>query len=82
MLLCLQDDCCRSVNYKKRCLLSENSTNCELLHGVAAERPEQLKPDENFNHLVILQPNKVYNYYELLLRISVLKAELVKSDVV
>ena len=62
VLHCLKDACCRSVNYNTRCLSSQNKTNCELLHGVASEEPGLLRLQENFNHLVLLQPNRVSCY--------------------
>ena len=59
VLHCLNHNCCRSVNYNKKCSSSECKDNCELLHYVASEQREQMKHDENFDHLVLLQPNRV-----------------------
>lgn len=56
---CFNDNCCRSVNYNKRCSSAESEDNCELLHDVASENPEQLKFEKNFDHLVLLQPIRV-----------------------
>ncbi len=58
-LRCFDDPCCRSANFNKGCLSSERSDNCELLHHVTSDQPGQLMLDENFDHLVLLQPHRV-----------------------
>ena len=55
---CLKNDCCRSVNFYTRCS-SQNEDNCELLHGVATEHPEQLTLDKDFDHYNLLNTNRV-----------------------
>jgi hypothetical protein len=68
VLHCLNHNCCRSVNYNKKCSSSESKYNCELLHYVASEQPGQMKHNENFDHLVLLQPTRV-SHNILLLKI-------------
>ena len=68
VLHCLNHNCCRSVNYNKTCSSSESKDNCELLHYVASEQPGQMKHNENFDHLVLLQPTRV-SHNNLLLKI-------------
>jgi hypothetical protein len=55
----LQDKSCRSVNFRKTCAVNNGSENCQLLHDVASENPELLHEDERFDHLTLLQPNRV-----------------------
>jgi hypothetical protein len=54
----LQDKSCRSVNFRK--ISFNNGTgNCQLLNGLDSENPELLHEDERFDHLTLLQPNRV-----------------------
>lgn len=59
-LCLLKHKCCRSVNYRKNDACNE-MLNCELLHdkGTDAERSGLLTPGSNFDHYVLLQPNRV-----------------------
>jgi hypothetical protein len=59
ILDCLNNSCCRSVNYNKQNISSENKTNCELLHNVVSDQPGQWKYDENFDHYYLLNTDKV-----------------------
>ena len=53
----LQDESCRSANFKKTCGGEEN---CELLKTVDSEEPaESLKKDDNFDYYILLQPERV-----------------------
>lgn len=52
-----QDECCQSVNY--RVFSCDGQENCELLHGLAAELPDLLIEDQNFDHYALLNPVRV-----------------------
>ena len=53
----LQEILCRSANFRKTCGGQEN---CELLESLYKEEPaESLKNDENFDHYILLQPERV-----------------------
>jgi hypothetical protein len=58
MLQCMiQVKLCRSANFRKTC---EGQKNCELLEFVDSEEPaESLKNDGNFDHYILLQPERV-----------------------
>ena len=62
MLQCmLQEILCRSANFRKTC--GGKSRNCELLETLDSEEPaETLKDDENFDHYILLQPERVSIY--------------------
>ena len=55
VLLCLSNNCCRAVNYRKK----GPSENCELLHILASHHRELLEKNENYDYYVLLQPNRV-----------------------
>ena len=59
MLQCmLQEILCRSANFRKTC--GGKARNCELLETLDSEEPaESLKNDENFDHYILLQPERV-----------------------
>ena len=53
----LEEILCRSANFRKTCGGQEN---CELLESLYKEEPaESLKNDENFDHYILLQPERV-----------------------
>jgi hypothetical protein len=53
----LQDESCRSANFRKTC---GGQGNCELLKTVDSEEPaESLKKNENFDYYILLQPDRV-----------------------
>jgi hypothetical protein len=57
--MCVNEDgCCISVNYKKNSLYDEKE-NCELLHVTSAEEPGLLEVHIDYDHYVLLQPNRV-----------------------
>ncbi|CAB3998829.1 RNA-directed DNA polymerase from transposon BS [Paramuricea clavata] len=59
IFMCLNEDgCCRSVNYKKNSLCDEKE-NCELPHVTPAEEPGLLKEHPDYDHYVLLQPNRI-----------------------
>ena len=59
ILHCLNESCCRSVNYRKGCLNSNWSKNCELLHNQAWESPYNLVKDPSVDNYWLLRPNRV-----------------------
>ena len=61
--MCVNEDgCCRSVNYKKNSLNDEKE-NCELLHVTPAEEHGLLEVHIDYDHYVLLQPNRVSECY-------------------
>ena len=52
---CLNNNCCRAVNYKKK----GPNENCELLHIMASDDREFVKKDDNYDYFVLLEPNRV-----------------------
>ena len=56
MLCMTEEKSCRSVNFRK---ISNCEKNCELLEDVASETPDGLVQDEQFDHLLLLDANRV-----------------------
>ena len=56
MLCKTEEKSCRSVNFKK---ISNCDKNCELLEDVASEKPKYLLEDEQFDHYLLLDANRV-----------------------
>ena len=57
---CSQEDTsCRSVNFKKNSESGGENGNCELLKIVGSEHPVAVKRDENFEHYMLLKPDRV-----------------------
>ena len=55
----LQDDSCRSANFRKNETFGEQN-NCELLNTVNSEEPdESLKKDKNFDYYILVKPERV-----------------------
>ena len=55
----LQDESCRSANFKKN-QISEEENNCELLNTVNSEGwDERLKKDENFDYYILAEPDRI-----------------------
>ena len=55
----LQDESCRSANFKKN-QISEEENNCELLNTVNSEgRDERLKKDENFDYYILAELDRI-----------------------
>ncbi len=54
----LQDESCRSVNFRKTSTC-EQKDNCEFLTAVASENPELLHKNGQFDHYILLQPIRV-----------------------
>ena len=53
---CVNEPCCRSVNFKKSCALH----NCEMLHNLAYNTSEELlEKNASFDYIYITNPRKV-----------------------
>ena len=53
----LQDDSCRSVNFRK---ISIHEENCVFLVDINSEmKPELLEKDDDYDYLVLLEPSRV-----------------------
>ena len=51
---CFREFCCRSANFKKiRFNDGKKFENCELLHAVSKEEPENLKRNDNYDYLML-----------------------------
>ena len=51
---CFREFCCRSANFKKIPFNDGRELeNCELLHAVAKEEPENLKRNDNYDYLML-----------------------------
>ena len=65
---CLDDKCCRSVNFLKALDLdldeNENKDNCELLHDavVAGKKENLLKTEVNYDYFILYNPVRVSIY--------------------
>lgn len=60
VLQCLNEPCCRSVNYHKTPTCDYSKENCELLHVISTENPQYLVEDKEFDYYILLpQPNRV-----------------------
>ena len=56
---CAMEPCCRSINYKKRSSL-KNETNCEMLHNVVFNTSENaLEKNSSFHYVYLTNPDKV-----------------------
>lgn len=55
----LQDQSCRSVNFRKRPAANAEYENCELLYDVESESPELLHENDIYDYYILLQPNRV-----------------------
>ena len=62
VLQCLDDGCCRSVNYRKKCL-NPSDENCELLHILASEMKEEFESNKDYDHYILLEPKRVISNY-------------------
>ena len=51
---CFREFCCRSANFKTIPFNDgKEFKNCELLHAVAKEEPENLKRNDNYDYLML-----------------------------
>ena len=60
ILHCVNKSCCRSVNFRKR-NCDDSYGNCELIHVQGTENPQNLVKDEEFDHYILIQPQKTFN---------------------
>ena len=51
---CFREFCCRSANFRK-IPVSDSRGNCELLHALAKEKPENLEREDNYDYLEVGQ---------------------------
>ena len=64
ILHCVNESCCRSVNYRKR-NCDDAYGNCELIHSQGTETPQNLVNDQKFDHYILLQPRRVSKHSKL-----------------
>ena len=55
---CSKDSCCRSANFRK-IPPHDGRENCELLHAVEREEPENLQENGTYDYLIMVQPQRV-----------------------
>ena len=55
---CSKDSCCRSANFRK-ISPHDGRENCELLHAVEREEPENLQENGTYDYLIMIQPETV-----------------------
>ena len=55
---CSKDSCCRSANFRK-IPPHDGRENCELLHAVEREEPENLQENGTYDYLIMIQPETV-----------------------
>ena len=58
VLRCVNDPCCRSVNYKDQSEYAEES-ECELLHNTVYNTSSELKRNISYDHISLDKPVKV-----------------------
>ena len=56
---CVEDPCCRSVNFKRNSSNEGNDGDCELLHDVDGKSSSRLEKDTLYEHIHLLEPQKV-----------------------
>ena len=56
--MCVNDPCCRSVNYKDESECAEES-ECELLHNTVYNTSKELKKNLSYVHISLDKPVKV-----------------------
>ncbi|XP_028408473.1 uncharacterized protein LOC114531032 isoform X2 [Dendronephthya gigantea] len=60
VLSCVQEPCCRSVNYRE--ILEQDETGlCEMLHDVIYNTSAELQKNCSYDHVYLLTPQKEYN---------------------
>lgn len=57
---CVAEPCCRSINYKKTSN-PKSKSNCEMLHHVMNEKPKKLVDNSSYDHVYLINPQKVSN---------------------
>ena len=61
LLHCLNNECCRSVNFLKTEVNKEKG-NCELLSVLAKDHLKLLTENRNYDYIVLTQPERVSDY--------------------
>ncbi len=57
MIECVNEPCCRSINYKKT---YKNEANCEMLHDVVYDTSEKdLERNFSYDYIYLIEPQKV-----------------------
>ena len=57
MIECVNEPCCRSINYKKT---YKNEANCEMLHDVVYNTSEKdLERNFSYDYIYLIEPQKV-----------------------
>ena len=63
---CVDDTCCRSVNFLKTLDLDEeeNKENCELLHDafVSGNNYNLIQTDDNYDYFILHKPARISKY--------------------
>ena len=70
VLRCLNDTCCRSVNYLKTLDFGKeedvNKDNCQLLHDAAVSgKDDSLLRNDDYGYLIMENPERVSIHYSL-----------------
>lgn len=55
---CATEPCCRSINYKTKTAL-DNETNCEMLHNLVDRNKKLLKRNASYDYARVVNPYKV-----------------------
>ena len=66
VLECVTEPCCRSINYKKSSI-SQNESNCEMLHNMVYNTSQKLlEPNCSYDHVFLNNPQKVKIIHNIL----------------
>ncbi|CAB3983413.1 Hypothetical predicted protein, partial [Paramuricea clavata] len=57
---CVQEPCCRSINYRKR-LPQDLASLCEMLHDVVYNTSAELEKNSSYDYIYFNAPRKEYN---------------------
>ena len=60
ILLCVDEQCCRSINYKERFPPQRHHSLCEMLHDIVYDSSE-LEENCSYDYVYLTNPQKVYN---------------------
>lgn len=58
ILSCVQEPCCRSLNYREKLPQEENSL-CEMLHDVSYNTSAELQKNSSYDYVYFTAPLKV-----------------------
>lgn len=84
---CVTEQCCRSVNYKKKAAL-EREKNCEMLHNVVYNTSDDLlEKSASYDYVYLIDPIEVRvsftaykKFGELIRRITQVRFVLIKKN--